>query len=411
MNEGQNPYSHLDASAFRIAYLIAGYIRQTLTEKEHDELDDWINADDKNMQLFEELTDERNLEANLAWMDQVQSQKSYDEHKQAGKFQLPTKKFTISPAWAAAASLVLLVALFFIYRYAARPGSDKNPPLVIEDNELLPGSDKATIRLEDGRVIDLSTIENKDTTFSHVGFVVANGLVEYEADAVQSSAFHTLTTPAGGQYQLKLPDGTKVWLNAATELKYPVAFAGKERVVELDGEAYFEVAKNASQPFKVMLNDSSEVQVLGTHFNVMSYQNENAKEITLLEGSVRVSRLTSHDSRLLSPGQQALIYSLSGGDKVGASHVSRLTIHDNIDTSEITGWKDGLFVFHDAPIESIMRQVERWYGAKVVYQGKNTQLFNATIQRKEPLSKLLHLLEVNGYVHFKVENKTIYVLP
>jgi ferric-dicitrate binding protein FerR (iron transport regulator) len=201
----------------------------------------------------------------------------------------------------------------------------------------------------------------------------------------------------GGQYQLTLPDGSKVWLNAATKLKYPSRFASNERKVEIDGEAYFEVVKNDKQPFRVVLQDGSTVSVLGTHFNVMSYTNETEKEITLLEGKVAVEKNNSVEN--LEPGTQAIV------------KTDAITKRTGIDTEEITAWKNGLFVFHDATIESIMKQVERWYDAKVVYQGDVKQLFNASILRSEPLSKLLRLLELNGYVHFKIENKTIYVLP
>ena len=226
----------------------------------------------------------------------------------------------------------------------------------------------------------------------------AGGELVYEGNGLlETPTIHTLSTPVGGQYQVTLADGTKVWLNAASVLKYPSRFTSSERKVELSGEAYFEVSKNEKQPFYVFLSDSSGVKVLGTHFNVMSYDNENEKHITLLEGSVLVTTKT-HTSKL-EPGSQTHII----------NHL--ITENNDVDTEEVVGWKNGLFIFHDASMETIMRQVERWYDAKVVFKGEIKQQFNATILRSEPLSKLLHLLELNGYVHFKIENKTIYVLP
>lgn len=396
----ENPYADMNKVAHRIAFLISGYIRGTITEKDHDELNDWVNASDHNMQLFEELTDENNLEANLQWMDKVNSEQSYQQLQESGAFKKPTRKFKINRVWIAAASVILLAGLFLVYRYAIR-NNDADKEIVKSEINLKPGGDRATLTLSDGSVIDLTTMKNgliKNGEGSHVN-KLADGELVYEEEETQQtiSTVHTLSTPVGGQYQVTLPDGTKVWLNAATTLKYPTWFSAIERKVEVDGEAYFEVAKNEKQPFHVLLSDSSKISVLGTHFNVMAYQNENTKEITLIEGSVVVSNMNREEKLL--PRMQA---------KIKANELTKM---GGVDTEEIIGWKDGLFVFHDAPIESIMRQVERWYDAKVVYQGEIKQLFNATILRSEPLSKLLHLLELNGYVHFKIENKTIYVLP
>lgn len=399
----ENPYANMDKGAYRIAYLVAGYIRGTITEKEHDELNDWVNASDHNMQLFEELTDENNLEANLAWMDKTQSEQSYQALQERGAFDIPRKKFHLIPGWIAAASVVLVIGIFLIYRYTDK-GSNRNNNngIAVSDTmKLQPGGSRATLTLTDGSVIDLTTAKNGSINFgegSHVN-KPADGELVYETNGslIEVPTIHTLSTPVGGQFQVTLPDGSKVWLNAATILKYPSRFASNERRVEVNGEAYFEVAKNEKQPFRVVLSDSSNVTVLGTHFNVMSYNNENEREITLLEGSVSVSK--NNKLKKLEPGTQA---------RIKENEISKQT---GIDTEEIIGWKNGLFVFHDAPIESIMDQIERWYDAKVVYQGEIKQLFNATILRSEPLTKLLRLLELNGYVHFKIENKTIYVLP
>jgi ferric-dicitrate binding protein FerR (iron transport regulator) len=396
----ENPYANMDKGAYRIAYLVAGYIRGTITEKEHDELNDWVNASDHNMQLFEELTDEKNLEANLAWMDKVQSEQSYQALQEKGAFDIPRKKFRLNPVWIAAASVVLVLGIFFIYRYTDK-GNNNNAVAVSDTIQLQPGGNRATLTLADGSVIDLTTAKNGSIDFgegSHVN-KPADGELVYDVNgsSVEVPAIHTLSTPVGGQFQVTLPDGSKVWLNAATILKYPSRFASNERSVEVNGEAYFEVAKNEKLPFRVVLSDSSNVTVLGTHFNVMSYNTEPEREVTLLEGSISVSK--SNNVKKLEPGTQARIKE------------NEITKRTGIDTEEIVGWKNGLFVFHDASIESIMHQIERWYDAKVVYQGEIKQLFNATILRSEPLTKLLRLLELNGYVHFKIENKTIYVLP
>jgi ferric-dicitrate binding protein FerR (iron transport regulator) len=352
------------------------------------------------MQLFEDLTDERNIEANLNWMDRVQTEQAYKQLQRSGAFAKRARMKT-RVVWLAAASVILIAGIFFLYQFTINNKPVDQPIATFDTTMLQPGGDRATLTLSDGSVIDLATVKNgtiQNGEGSHVSKPVDGELVYDQGSlAITRSFFHTLSTPVGGQYQVRLPDGTKVWLNAASTLKYSSQFTNDERRVELNGEAFFEVAKNEKQPFRVMLNDSAVITVLGTHFNVMSYQNENAKEITLVEGRVSVKK--DNRTQELIPGMQA---------KVTDKNISTL---NGVDTEEVTGWKKGLFVFHDASIESIMRQVERWYDAKVVYQGQISQQFNASIDRSEPLSKLLHLLDLTGYVKFKIENKTIYVLP
>jgi ferric-dicitrate binding protein FerR (iron transport regulator) len=397
----ENPYSEVDEKASRVAYLIAGYIRHTLAENEHDELDNWVNESDHNMQLFEDLTDEKNLLANLEWMDKVQTERSYQSMQQKGAFNIPSKRIYNRKVWLLAASVIVLLSVFFVYKYTVNKRSSVEDIVIADTTLLKPGGNHAILVLADGKVIDLGYAKTgviQDGSGSLVN-KTADGELVYAKDTLSShmATFHTLSTPVGGQYQVTLPDGTKVWLNAATSIKYPPAFGGMERKVELTGEAYFEVAKNHQKPFRVLLEDSTTIVVTGTHFNIHAYKNENEKQVTLLEGSVTVAN--AHNVTKLEPSTQAVIK-------------DRGIIKRNVsDAEEITGWKDGLFVFRDAPIESIMIQIERWYDARIVYKAKTKQLFNATILRKEPLMKVLKLLELNGYVHFKTENKTIYVLP
>jgi transmembrane sensor len=395
----QNPYNDRDKEAYRVAYLVAGYIRNTLTDQEHLELDDWVNASDQNMKLFEDLTDERNVQANLELMDKVQSDNSFTALRQSGAFNKPSKKTRI--VWMAAASVILLLGVFFIYRISNNNRATKHELAETDTAVLRPGGNSATLTLPDGKVVDLKSAKNgiiQNSEGSHVSKPV-DGELMYEPNAytAQVDKFHTLSTPVGGQFRVTLPDGTQVWLNSSTTLRYPSQFSANERNVELDGEAYFEVAKSYNQPFHVILKDSASVSVLGTHFNVQAYKDEASKEITLLEGKIAVNWLKN--KKELNPGMQA---------KVTTNSVETIS---NVDTEQVIGWKNGQFVFHDASIETIMRQVERWYDAKVIYQGQIKQQFNATIQRSEPLSKLLRLLELNGYVKFKIEKNIIYVLP
>lgn len=397
----ENPYSGMDEKAYRIAYLIAGFIRHTLTEKEHDELDNWVNESDHNMQLFEDLTDEKNLTANLEWMDKVHTEQSYQAMQEKGAFKAPAQRFYNKKFWLAAASVIVLLGVFFVYRYTTGKPSAVEDIVTTDTTLLKPGGNRATLTLADGKVIDLTYAKTgviEDASGTHVNKTADGELVYANDSSVTNAAvLHTLSTPAGGQYHVTLPDGSRVWLNAASTIQYPPAFIGNERTVIITGEAYFEVAKDERKPFRVLMADSTAVVVTGTHFNINAYQNEKHQQVTLLEGSVTVSNAMNITK--LEPGTQAVIENKA------------ITKDKVLDAEEITGWKDGLFVFHDATIESIMMQIERWYDAKVIYKANIKQLFNATILRKEPLAKVLKLLELNGYVHFKIENNIIYVLP
>lgn len=400
----ENSYSDMDEKASRVGYLIAGFIRQTLTEKEHDELDDWVNENDHNMQLFEDLTDEKNLQANLDWMDKVRTEQTLQSTKEKIQF-IPEQKTKIkSYKWiyTAAASVILLIAGFWIYKISVKEKSELPEVSKVIKTDIQPGGNNAILTLSDGSTVDLNKAQNgllKNDNGASIN-KSADGEIAYtDSNSSNKNAvsYNILSTPNGGQYKVQLPDGSMVWLNAASSLKYPTNFVGTERDVVLKGEAYFEIKKDINKPFKVTLADESEVKVLGTHFNVMAYENEKAKEVTLLEGSVQITK----DNKVLKlkPGQQ------------GQIDLDKIKLTSSVDTEEVTGWKNGEFVFHDADIESIMRQVERWYDVKIKYQANVTQHFNATLSRNEPVSRLLHILEETDQIHFKIENKIIYVLP
>ena len=362
--------------AERIAYLIAGYIRKTLTEKEHDELDDWVNEDDSNMKLFEDLTDEQNIESNLKWLDDINTEAVYEKLKQEGKFELPSKKSN---------------SIFWIAAVTNKPTDQTG--LTVNNDTLKNHVNGVLLTLENGKSIDLSKVKN-GLLESGIGIKENDSVLNFDNTSVAQN--HILKTPTGKTFQLKLPDGTNVWLNSSSSLKFPTLFTGNERIVTLEGEGYFEVAKNVQKPFKVLMTDSSLITVLGTHFNVNAYKNES-KEVTLIEGSVNVSKAQS--SVLLTPGTLVEI-SNSGLGKVKKA-----------DVESIMGWKSGLFVFKDANIKNIMSQLEQWYNIKTVYNGQVRHQFNATFSRNENLDQILKLLELNGFVNFKTENNIVYVSP
>lgn len=274
-------------------------------------------------------------------------------------------------------------------------------------NDALPGGQGAILTLADGKKIVLDSLGN-GIVASQAGTQVAleNGSLTYHASNTRTVSFNTMSTPKGRQFLLLLPDGTKVWLNAASSITYPTAFIGKERTVKMTGEAYFEVAKNPQQPFKVNIHDTAEIEVLGTHFNVNAYANETGIKTTLLEGKVKVvnrepaiGHAAAQQSATLTPGQQARLSN------------NQLSVIDNPDIDQVIAWKEGIFNFEGASLREVMNQLERWYDIDVVYE-KNipTTRFYGKISRKVTLSSVLQGL-ADAKVNFRIEGKQLIVTP
>ena len=309
-----------------------------------------------------------------------------------------------------AAALLLLVGLGAGIRFIWFNPSVKPEPAPIAKSAqmpLTPGSDRAWLRLADGSVVYLDSTET-GLLASQAGMRLEkrdDGSIVYQSmpgitEPVDAMVYNEIRTPRGGQYQVVLSDGTHVWLNAETSLRFPVAFKGPERKVDLQGEAYFEVAKDVGRPFRVMTTESV-VEVYGTHFNVNAYADEASVRTTLLEGRVGV-RSTVDGSpgklQMLSPGQQASV-------KVDGS----VDVDDRVDTEEAIAWKNGRFQFNSADIRSIMRQIARWYDAEVVFQGNPSLHFTGQITRRDDVSRVLQMMEMTGEVHFRIEGRKIYV--
>jgi transmembrane sensor len=272
---------------------------------------------------------------------------------------------------------------------------------------LAPGGNKAILQLGNGSTIVLDSAHNGLLARQGAARVLKldSGQLSYQGDTQAGAhpvVYNTISTPRGGQYQLVLPDGTAVWLNAASSLHFPTAFTGKDRTVTMTGEAYFEVAKDPSRPFHVRTGDMT-VDVLGTHFNVMAYTDEKSVKTTLLEGAVKVSE--GGQERLLSPGQQA---SLNLFPQAPAP--SQISVRP-VDVQQVIAWKNGFFEFDNMDLGTIMRQISRWYDVDIRYETADTSArFGGGISRKLNLPDVLRLLEVNG-VHFRLENRTLTVIP
>lgn len=309
--------------------------------------------------------------------------------------------------WAAAASLLILAggaAYFFQPEKPVQVASA--PPAPIKKNEVLPGGDKAILTLADGTTITLDSASNG--TLSQQGNTkvvkLANGKLVYNTSGTPASEvmYNTMRTPRGGQYRITLPDGTQVWLNAASSITYPTAFSGEERMVKVTGEAYFEVAHlEQKTPFRVKImsgegEEKAQVTVLGTHFNINAYDNEKDVKTTLLEGSVKITK--ENFSINLKPRQQAKI-------------AQKIEIVEPDDMDEITAWKEGYFKFNEADIGSILRQAERWYDITVTYpNGVPKDLFSGSLPRHVSLTKFLEIL-VYSDINAKIKDRTVIINP
>ena len=306
----------------------------------------------------------------------------------------------------AVAAVVLMIGGLVLMFYSRERNVNfisTQPKVVAIIDEVLPGKNKATLTVDGAAAISLGEVKNGllvqqgNITIAKQsdGHLVYSGSVNGESGV--KPVYNSVVTPRGGQYQMILADGTKVWLNAASSLRFPTAFSGKSRMVHLEGEAYFEVARNAKMPF-VITTKKMNVDVLGTHFNVSAYDDEEVVSTTLLEGSVRLT--VDAKKATLKPGEQAVI------GKSQKLLVNMVNVEDAI------AWKNGYFVFDNENIQSIMRKVARWYDVSIVYKGNIDQKeFGGTVSRFNSVSSVLKSLEMTGTVHFKKEGRRITVMP
>jgi transmembrane sensor len=308
----------------------------------------------------------------------------------------------------AAAVLIFAAAGFYFYS-----GQQAVEPLAAlkeaakKEVVISPADDKAVLTLADGRQIILDSAENGMVAHQEGVNILktSDGQIMYTFSDTKTAptensgiAFNTVETPAGGKYQVNLPDGTRVWLNSSSALRFPAMFSGDTRDVELSGEAFFDVSSNQKRPFRVKSKDQV-VEVLGTQFNINSYPEEGAVKTTLIEGSVKVhyrDRVV-----MLNPGQQFQPSAVGTGIKATAA-----------DTEEVMSWKNGYFLFKDEDIHSVMRKISRWYDVEVVYSGAVPAVgFGGNISRSKDLDEVLAVLQLTNVVKFKVEGRRITVMP
>jgi transmembrane sensor len=293
--------------------------------------------------------------------------------------------------WAAIAASVLLCLSAGLYVYLQR-SVKPNQFVVIKASQVKAGGQLAILTLANGKKIVINNQSNGTLAMQGNTTITknSNGEVSYTGTGDNSEpAYNTITTPVGYQFKVDLPDGSKVWLNAASSLTYPVAFKGRERLVELTGEGYFEVVNNPAMPFKVK-TATQTVQDLGTHFNINAYSDEPDTKTTLLEGSIQVTQQQTSNHKIIVPGQQTLL-------------TDQLFTVRQVNTAQVVAWKDGEFNFDHTSLHDLMRQVSRWYNVKVIYEGnvKDDQFFGE-VERKYDLGEVLQVLQLGG-LHFRVE--------
>jgi transmembrane sensor len=400
-----------EEKAHRIAALISGYIHKGLTPDEHDELDRWVGESEANMKLFEELTDDKVSQQALDWLADADSPRMLKKLKGKLTFVYESRPL-FSQFWhyavAASIALVLGTVGFFIYKNSVKTTA---PVLAAEQPaDVPPGREQATLTLADGRTIVLD--EAKEGTIATQGssnVLKQDGQLVYNNTGEKQLAqlINTVTTPRGGSYPLTLSDGTKLWLNAASSISFPAAFSSKERRVAITGEVYFEVAplspkgRQGRVPFIVEVKDKGMVvEVLGTHFNINSYDDESAIKTTLLEGAVKVS--AAGKVSMMKPGQQ-----------VQLSKNNEMKTLNDADTDVVMAWKNGFFGFRNTDLKTAMRQVSRWYDLEVEFRTDVSAMgYSAMLSRKlSALSLVAAMEETFGGVHFKLEGKKMIVLP
>lgn len=364
----------------QVQKLLDKYLDGTATPREKAMLDQLSNrVTKKRLQIFSETE-----------LDSI-GEEIYAKLPQPANKPIAVRRYTIIAA-AATVLICFSIALFFY---------QKSTNSIEQVADIAPGSNTAILILANGKKIvlndatteQLSTQAGISVSKTHKGELVYN----VGQNKNMPVEYHTTETPRGGQYQVDLPDGTKVWLNASSSLKYPTRFTGKTRSVELTGEAYFEVAHNAAMPFKVK-TDKQVVTVLGTHFNINAYHDEPALKTTLLEGKVRIDVFGNNASEILKPGQQAALI----GTQINVTES---------DTEQAVAWKNGYFRFRGESMESVMRRLSRWYNIDVKYTGEVAdESYYGTISRNKNISQVLAVLTETGLVHFKLEGRSIIVM-
>jgi transmembrane sensor len=388
-----------------IAGLIVKFLQGGLSKTENKQLQEWISESPENKETFELSTQVEKLLEDLTWYQQSKEKNWKELNKVIGGKVVSFTFRKLMPYAAAVLVLILATASYMWVFNKKKPAEAHNTISAKYKNDILPANGRAILTLDGGQKVILDSTTGIVAKQGNTQIINNTGqLVIAPSTAQAAIVYNSVNTENGGIYSIVLSDGTIAWLNAASSLTFPNAFTGIQRKVEITGEVYFEVAKDAAKPFIVSIktpagNSRGEIEVLGTHFNVNAYDDNSIVRATLLEGSVKVSN--GNKSTVINPNQQAQI----SNDKV--------TVINDPDIDQTMAWKNGLFFMAKQDIKSIMEEVQRWYNVEVEFAGTPiTGTFSGKISRKEPVSKLLMILELTEGVRFEiVDNKIIVMSP
>ncbi|MGN6417095.1 MAG: FecR family protein [Pseudobacter sp.] len=423
------------SSTSYIAFLLLKKISQELSEEEAKELEAWRNSSDAARQMYEALTDKASLQQmNLFYAELQRQEEKRDESTTLATLLARESKpaahrvhFLRKWGWAAAIIFILGAgAYLYISSKGTQQALVKAEKNISPDADILPGSDKAILTLADGSTIILDSAATGAIARQGNANVVklANGEIRYDLQGISPDEMmmNNVSTPRGGQYKLTLPDGTQVWLNAASSITYPAAFAAKNRKVKITGEVYMEVAQNKAKPFVVDVNDQSTIQVLGTSFNIHAYADEAAIKTTLVEGSVKVSKISdqvrndrenkirNEKTVVLKAGQQAVVeIADQTRDNKATSDSAPIQVQP-ANISQALAWKNGAFNFNGLTVREVLNQLSRWYDIDIRFEGKEPAFkFMGGIYRSAGLSEVLNMLgKLN--LKYRMEGKTLIVL-
>jgi len=373
------------------AELIVKYFKGELNTVEKQELEAWLAADEQNRALLERFGEQQQLADDMAFFDAIDVTADWEAVAVRAGYDTNTQpKRRRIVLWSAAAASILLAIGLLTFKKE----TPQAPVVAAKVNDIQPGSNKATLQLANGQTV---TLGKTDTTLDADGAKIKQqqGALLYNGgEKTEEVVYNTLTTPRGGQFQLVLADGTEVWLNASSSIRFPTRFEGRERIVELTGEGYFEVAKDKHKPFRVKVN-GVEIAVLGTHFNVMAYQ--GITKTTLAEGSVKI-QLADKRSWLLKPGQQGTV---KENQEVNIAAT---------DVEKALAWKNGLFYFKDDEIKDIVAQLARWYDIDIQLKGTiPTKQISGNIRRQATLSQVLEMLNYVSGAKYTLDQKKVTV--
>ena len=374
---------------FEIAKIIHRYLLGEISEEEQFLLDEWVEQSEHHQEMLREFRRMEYLDENILRHRLFDSKKGLRKFEERKRRALRRLRWVRVASVAAVVCCVASVALFLSRR------ADERKEIARIEAPIVPGGYRAVLVLDNGQHVELSDeaalkVKEKSAVIS----VEDNHIVYPKEDSIQIEAVNRVFTPRGGEYSLELSDGTNVWLNADSELRYPVRFKGDCREVEITGEAYFEVAKNADRPF-VVYADGMKIRVLGTSFNVRAYENEK-RQTTLIEGSVEVA-YGSQQVKIV-PGQQVMLSE------------NRLVVRE-VNTWIDTGWKNGLFVFEEQPLTEGFRELERWYDVHIFIANEEIKRlkFTSDFPRYEDIDRVLRIIELAACVKCEVRERTIVV--